>query len=90
MIIRAGMNIYPQEIETVLKSDRRVKEVYVYGVKNKILGQDIAMKISGEFDGEEEVRKLCRKLLPEYQIPSLIELRDRLSQTPTGKILRTK
>ena len=90
MIIRAGMNIYPQEIETVLKSDQRVKEVYVYGVKNKILGQDIAMKISGDFSGEEEVRKLCRKLLPEYQIPSLIELRDKLSQTPTGKILRTK
>ena len=33
MIIRAGMNVYPAEIENALSEDRRVKEVMAYGKK---------------------------------------------------------
>jgi long-chain acyl-CoA synthetase len=29
LIIKAGMNIYPQEVESALKLDFRVKDVYV-------------------------------------------------------------
>lgn len=32
LIIRAGMNIYPQEIESALKEDPRVREVMAYGM----------------------------------------------------------
>lgn len=73
MIIRAGMNVYPVEIENALSTDPRVKDVLVYGYP-KGDTQEIGMKICGEFDNMEEVLVLCRKELPSFQIPSKIEL----------------
>ena len=58
LIIRAGMNIYPQEIESALKEDPRVREVMAYGMPHPLLGTQIGMKISGAFSSVEEVR-LC-------------------------------
>ena len=72
MIIRAGMNIYPVEIENTLSKDPRVKDVLVYGYR-KNGTQEIGMKICGEFSNLEDVLKLCRKELPSFQIPSKIE-----------------
>lgn len=75
MIIRAGMNIYPAEIENVLSSDERVRDVLAYGYE-KDGTQQIGLKISGAFSTVEEVMTLCRSLLPNFQIPSQIELVD--------------
>lgn len=88
LIIRAGMNIYPQEIESVLKTDERVREVLVYKYDNKFTGVEIGMKISGEFSTVDEVQKLCTQILPTYQIPSRIELLDELKKNASGKIVR--
>ena len=75
MIIRAGMNVYPVEIENTLSADPRVKDVLVYGFP-KGDTQEIGMKICGKFSDMEEVLELCRKELPRFQIPSKIELVD--------------
>ena len=75
MVIRAGMNIYPAEIENVLSSDERVRDVLAYGYE-KDGTQQIGLKISGAFSTVEEVMTLCRSLLPNFQIPSQIELVD--------------
>lgn len=88
MIIRAGVNIYPQEIEGILKNDTRVYDVYVYGIANERFGNEIAMKIAGNFKCVDEVRVLCQETLPSYQIPAHIELVKEISHTPTGKIAR--
>lgn len=88
LIIRAGMNIYPQEIEEALKSDSRVSEVLVYGIDNRFSGTQIGMKISGDFSDTDEVRRLCVKLLPSFLIPSVIELVDDLPKNGSGKIIR--
>ena len=73
MIIRAGMNIYPAEIENTLSTDPKVKDILVYGYQ-KGDTQEIGMKICGNFSNMEEVLELCRKKLPSFQIPSKIEL----------------
>ena len=88
LIIRGGMNIYPQEIEAALKTDDRVREVLVYKYDNKFTGVEIGMKISGEFSNVKEVQKLCTQILPAYQIPSQIELLDQLKKNASGKIIR--
>lgn len=88
MIIRAGMNIYPQEIECTLKADPRVEDVYVYKLEDSYAGSQIAMKISGNFLNENEVRDMCSKLLPFFQIPTHIELCDELPRNGSGKIIR--
>lgn len=88
LIIKAGMNIYPQEIESALKSDDRVIDVYVYGYTDEKFGVQIAMNISGAFSNVEEIRSLCKDVLPTYQIPARITILDEISRNASGKIIR--
>lgn len=88
LIIKAGMNIYPQEIENALKSDPRVQEVYVFGENNKNLGTQIVLNIVGDFDDTAEIKELCRLNLPAYQMPTRIVLTDHISKNGSGKIIR--
>ena len=89
LIIKSGMNVYPAEIEGVIKQDPRVKEVLVYGFQNS-LGTQIGMKLVGEFASTEEAKQLCMKVLPSFQVPSVIELVDELPKNGSGKIIRRK
>lgn len=88
LIIRAGMNIYPQEIEEEIKKDKRVREVIVYGEKDRYGIMQIKMNISGSFSGVDEVKKMCIEKLPGYQVPMIIELMDELPKNASGKIIR--
>ncbi len=88
LIIRAGMNIYPQEIEREVKKDKRVREVVVYGKRDKYGIMQIKMDIAGEFRGIDEVKKMCIEKLSEYQVPAIIELMDELPKNVSGKIIR--
>lgn len=90
MIIRAGMNIYPQEIEAELKRDSRVKEVLAYGYTDKNGRTQIGLDICGDFADTNEVHILCSELLPSYQIPTKIHILDSLAKNGSGKILRRK
>ena len=87
LIIKSGMNVYPSEIESVLKQDPRVKEVLVYGFRNQF-GSQIGLKIVGNFKSVEDVKQLCIKVLPAFQIPSEIELLDELPKNGSGKVIR--
>ena len=89
LIIKSGMNVYPAEIEGVIKQDSRVKEVLVYGFQNSF-GTQIGMKLVGDFSSTEEVKQLCMKVLPSFQVPSVIELVDELPKNGSGKIIRRK
>lgn len=73
MINRAGMNIYPAEIENALSKDHRVYDALVYGYE-KGGTREIGLKICGDFLENEEVMEFCRARLPDFQLPSKIEL----------------
>lgn len=88
LIIKAGMNIYPQEIEGVLKTDPRVRELFVCGKRDDKLGVQIILNVVGDFSDTSEVKELCRNLLPSYQIPNKIYLVDELPKNGSGKIVR--
>ena len=88
LIIRAGMNIYPQEIETELKKDPRTREVLAYGYADQRGNTQIGLKVVGDFKNEDEVRILCSKLLPPFQMPSKIEIKAELPKNGSGKVIR--
>lgn len=88
LIIKAGMNIYPQEIESALKLDSRVKDIYVRGYSDEKLGNQIELNITGDFSDVSEVRELCRSNLSTYQIPAKINLLNELLKSASGKIVR--
>ncbi len=87
LIIKAGMNIYPAEIEDSLKMDHRVRDVLAYGF-DTAYGTQIGMKIVGDFNTIDEVKRLCSEFLPAYQIPVKIEIVDSLPKNSSGKIIR--
>lgn len=88
LIIRAGMNIYPQEVEMELKKDPRAQEVLAYGYSDQRGNTQIGLKVVGDFKNEDEVRMLCSKLLPPFQMPSKIELKAELPKNESGKVVR--
>ena len=88
LIIKAGMNIYPQEIESALKLDPRVHEVYVCGNNDENLGMQIILTIVGDFQNIAEVKELCKVYLPAYQMSARINLVNELPKNGSGKIIR--
>lgn len=88
MILYAGMNIYPREVEDALKKDARVEEVLAYGVPNPYSGQAVAVKVKGKFKDKSEIAALCRVCLPVYEQPVRVELVEELPKNASGKVLR--
>lgn len=91
MIIAAGYNVYPREIEEVLYEHEGVQEVVIAGVPDPYRGETvkafIVPKAGYELD-EKELNTYCRDNLAAYKVPRLYEFRDELPKTAVGKILR--
>lgn len=93
MILIHGMNVYPSEIENVLKSHAKIKEVAVVGKKDKSKGEIPVAFVALHKDShlsESEIIDYCKGKLANYKIPRLIEFREDLPKTPTGKVLKRK
>lgn len=88
MIIRAGMNIYPQEIENALRQDKRIQDVLAYSVRDDKVGEKIIIKVIALDINKSDVYRLCKELLPSYQYPDIIIMEDHFDHTPSGKIIR--
>ena len=89
MIIRAGMNIFPQEIESALKADPRVTEALVYGERNGVT-QRLCLKITADGLTKSDIMAICRESLSAYEIPDTVEIVDALPRNASGKLLRPK
>ena len=87
MIIRAGMNVYPAEIENALKMDDRIKEALVYGVADQTT-QKIHCKLVADGLSKSELQILCRQVLAPYQFPDHVEFVDSLPRNASGKVIR--
>jgi len=93
MILIHGMNVYPSEIENVLSSHPKIKEVAVAGRKDKSKGEiPVAFIVlrQGQSAKDSEIIDYCKGRLANYKIPRLIKFRQDLPKTPTGKVLKRK
>jgi long-chain acyl-CoA synthetase len=91
MIIRGGFNIYPREIEEVLYGHDAVLEAAVIGVPHQSHGEEVKAVIAlkpGKTAGSEELIAYCKERLAAYKYPRIVELRESLPKTATGKILK--
>ena len=88
MIIRAGENISPYEIEEELSKIKGIKELKVVGVKIEVLQEEIVACIvaSEETPSDEEIKMYLKSKLAYYKVPSRIIRMTTLPKTTNGKI----
>lgn len=87
LIIRAGENIAPNEIESVLLQFPHVHEVAVIGVPDAFKGEEIAAFIvAKEIISKVELKKFLMQFLAKHKVPRYIYFVDSLPKTGSGKI----
>ncbi|HOZ46105.1 MAG TPA: long-chain-fatty-acid--CoA ligase [Candidatus Hydrogenedentes bacterium] len=89
MIIRGGVNIYPQQVENVLASLEGVAECCVVGVDESRWGQEVLAVIKPVESvtlKEGQVIDFCRDRLAAYKCPRYVRFVDEFPKTATGKI----
>jgi long-chain acyl-CoA synthetase len=91
MVIAGGYNIYPREIEEVIKEHPKVFEVAAAGIPDPHRGETIKVWIvvkPGETLTEQEVIDFCKDKLAKFKVPRAVEFRPELPKTMVGKVLR--
>ena len=76
MIITSGFNVYPQEVETILKLHPAVKVAMVMGEPNLLRGEIVKAKIVRNPDmsvEERDITRHCRIYLSSYKVPREVE-----------------
>ena len=91
MIIRAGVNIYPAEIEQTLLTNPGVSDAAVVGWPSHERGEEIAAFVvrRGEVS-EQDLVDHCRRSLAPYKVPRGIFFVDELPKGGMGKVLKPK
>ena len=91
MIIRGGFNVYPREVEEVLMTHPAVSLASVIGVPHDQHGEEIKAYLvlnPGQNVSEEEIVSWSKEQMAAYKYPRIVEFRDALPMTATGKILK--
>ena len=91
MIIRAGHNIYPRELEDVLRLHPAVDDACALGVPHEILGEAVCacvVTLEGAIVTGEELKEFCREHVADFKVPDLVRFFDSFPMTGTGKVKR--
>jgi long-chain acyl-CoA synthetase len=91
MILRGGFSVFPRELEEVILSHPAVSMVAVVGVPDERLGEEVKAFVvlkPGVGVTEDELRGWCKEQFAAYKYPRLIEFRNELPTSATGKILK--
>ena len=91
MILSAGYNVYPREVEEVLYQHPKVLEAAVIGLPDGLRGEKITAYVvlkPDEAAKATEIRSFCRERLASYKQPRAVVFRDSLPKSLAGKVLR--
>ena len=92
MIITAGYNVYPHEVEEAFKKLTFIKEAYAFGLPDKIKGQIVGLALIFNQSipiNKETLKELCKETLNHYKFPKHIYTLEHMPLTTTGKVSRS-
>ena len=87
LIISAGENIFPSEIEEVVQNYTEVQECAVIGLPCKVRGESVVLAVAPEIP-EAGLKSYIREKLPQYKQPKQIVFMNELPKNPLGKIMK--
>ena len=89
LIIKGGVNILPAEIEEILSKHHNVAEVAVFGIPDKISGEEVCaiLRLKAK-TRKSDLLDFCAKEISHYKIPKEIIFIDDLPKGPSGKVLK--
>ena len=94
VVIRGGENLYPREIEEFIHGLPMVSDVYVVGVPDRKMGEEVLafvkLREGHAAPTTEEFRALCRGHIAHYKIPRYWLVVDEFPMTVTGKVQKFK
>ncbi len=91
MIVSGGENVYPQEVEDLLRAHDAVADAAVIGVPDEHFGQRLKAFVVAEQSravSEKELKDHVRSTLSRYKVPRDVEFVGNLPRNPTGKVLK--
>ena len=86
MIISGGENIFPLEVENVLRMNEEIAEVSVLGVPVQAA---VVLRPDSKLT-PEEIRTFCRGKIAGYKIPKKVYVWDELPKNTTGKVYKAE
>lgn len=93
MYIAGGFNVYPPEIESFLFTYPKIKQAYVIGVPDRVMGE-VGMAFVELKEGvtctQEEIIDYCKGKIANFKIPKYFEFVKDLPMTASGKIQKFK
>jgi len=93
LIITGGFNVYPSEIEDVLRQLPEIEDVAVVGVHTGDTGEEVVAVVvasPGTTVDPERVRAFAREQLTGYKVPRRVVVLDDLPRSQIGKVLRRR
>ena len=91
LIIAGGFNIYPTEVEGVIRGHDAVADCCVIGLPDRYRGETVKAYVvprPGQQLDEADVLEHCAARLSAYKVPKFVEMRSDLPRTAMGKALR--
>ena len=89
VVISGGSNIYPREVEEVLLTHPRVREVSVIGRPDREWGEVVVAYVVGDAPAAE-LDQLCLGAIARFKRPKDYVFTDALPKNNYGKILKTE
>lgn len=90
LIIVSGFNVYPNEVEQVVRQLDGIKEVAAIGEPSEQSGQSVKLFVIPDHNAPsvQAIVQHCRAHLAAYKVPRSIVFCDSLPRSPLGKVLR--
>lgn len=91
LIIRAGLNVYPADIDAILLTHPEIEEACSLGLEDALLGEKVVAAVVRKEGGtltEQAVVDFCRTEIAAYKCPERIVFVDAIPRTSRGKINR--
>jgi acyl-CoA synthetase (AMP-forming)/AMP-acid ligase II len=88
IIITGGINVYPPEIENVLRRHPGIEDCAVFGMPDELWGEAVAAAVVLKGATAQEIRAHCRSHLAGFKCPKTIFPVSAIPRNAAGKTLR--